>query len=102
MLNATLAGGVAMGSSADIITAPWGAMLLGFIAGAVSALGYAYATPFMRGKIGLHDTCGVLYLHCIPGIIGGIVSAIVSALSDDTFGENYYYQFLAEGRTAKQ
>jgi ammonium transporter Rh len=102
MLNATLAGGVAMGANADIITAPWGAMLLGFIAGAVSALGYSYATPFVRGKIGLHDTCGVLYLHCIPGIMGGIVSAIVAALCDDSFGDNYYNEFSAVGRTAKQ
>jgi len=102
MLNATLAGGVAMGSNADIITQPFGAMLLGFLAGAISALGYSYCTPFVRGKIGLHDTCGVLYLHCIPGIIGGIVSAIVSALCDDSFGENYYNQFLEPGRTAKQ
>lgn len=102
MLNATLAGGVAMGSSADIITQPFGAMLLGFLAGAISAFGFAKITPFVRAKLGLHDTCGVLYLHCIPGIIGAIVSAIVSDLSDESFGENYHVIFLKEGRTARQ
>ena len=89
MLNATLAGGVALGSNADMITSPFGAMLLGFVAGAVSAFGFSHITPFVRSKLGLHDTCGVLYLHCIPGIMGALVSAIVSALCDDTFGDNY-------------
>jgi ammonium transporter Rh len=89
MLNATLAGGVALGSSADIITQPFGAMLLGFLAGFVSAYGFAKITPFARHKFGLHDTCGVLYLHCIPGIMGGIVSAIVADMCDDTFGDNW-------------
>lgn len=101
MLNATLAGGVAMGANADIITSPFGSMLLGTLTGAISALGFAYLTPFVRGKIGLHDTCGVLYLHCIPGIIGGIVSSIVCSMCDNTFGVNYSYEFLAN-RTAKQ
>lgn len=91
-----------MGSSADIITRPWGAMLLGFVAGSVSAFGYAKITPFVRQKLGLHDTCGVLYLHCIPGIMGAIVSSIVCALADDGFGDNYYNIFLKHGRTAKQ
>ena len=48
LLNATLAGGVAMGANADIITSPYGSMLLGFLVGALSALGYAYFTPIAR------------------------------------------------------
>lgn len=94
LLNATLAGGVAMGANADIITSPFGSLLLGGMAGGISALGYAYLTPIVRNKFGIHDTCGVLYLHCIPGIMGGIVSSIVCALSDDTFGDRYYDEFL--------
>jgi hypothetical protein len=43
-----LAGGVAMGASADLITSPFGSMLVGFIIGALSALGYAYFTPIAR------------------------------------------------------
>ena len=39
MLQATLAGGVAIGASADLITVPWGAMLLGFVTGIISAYG---------------------------------------------------------------
>jgi len=40
MLNATLAGGVAIGSASDVIVAPWAAMLIGFVGGVLSALGF--------------------------------------------------------------
>jgi len=48
LLNATLAGGVAMGAPADLIHEPYGAMLVGFVAGAVSASGYAFCTQWIR------------------------------------------------------
>ena len=47
VLNASLAGGVVVGSSADIIVMPFGAMLLGFITGCVSSLGFAYLSHFL-------------------------------------------------------
>ncbi len=47
ILNASLAGGVVMGANADIIAKSYGAMLAGFIAGAVSSLGYAYIGPYL-------------------------------------------------------
>jgi len=39
--------------------------------------------PFVRKKFHLHDTCGILNLHAIPGVIGGIASAIAAAHSDE-------------------
>jgi ammonium transporter Rh len=47
VLNASLAGGVALGSSADIIVQPFGAMLVGFISGAISSFGFAYLSHFL-------------------------------------------------------
>jgi len=93
ILNASLAGGVVMGASADIIAMAYGAMLAGFIAGVVSSLGYAYLGPFLARKINLHDTCGVHNLHGMPGVIGGITSAIVISRGLTNFGSNYatYY-----------
>lgn len=88
VLNASIAGGVAVGSSADIIASPFGGMLIGFVSGAVSAFGYAYLSNFLREKINLHDTCGVHNLHGMPGVIGGLVSAIVASRGFDNFGEN--------------
>ena len=82
LLNATLAGGVAMGANADLVSHPFGAMIIGTLAGVISALGYAYFTPIARQKLNLHDTCGVTYLHCIPGIMGGFISAIMAEVGD--------------------
>lgn len=79
VLNATLAGGVAMGSATDLIVEPFASLIIGSAAGTVSAIGFAYIGPFLNVKIGLHDTCGVHNLHGMPGIMGGIVGGISSS-----------------------
>lgn len=40
--NASLAGGVAIGTIAPMIIQPWGAVLIGFVGGAVSTTGFKY------------------------------------------------------------
>ena len=40
--NATLAGGVAVGSVANMVIQPWGALLIGFLAGFISVVGYKF------------------------------------------------------------
>jgi ammonium transporter Rh len=84
--NATLAGGVAVGSSSDLVIEPWGALFIGSIAGFISVFGYIYISPYLSKKFGLDDTCGVHNLHGIPGIIGAIGGAISAA----TAGDNAY------------
>lgn len=49
--NATLAGGVAVGSVADMVLQPWGAVIIGFIAGLVSVVGYKFLS--VSGVVGL-------------------------------------------------
>lgn len=91
MLNATLAGGVAIGSAADVIVAPWGAMLIGFGGGVLSAVGFQKIGPYLNEKLGLQDTCGVNSLHGMPGIFAAIVSAIaIGASSDKGFPADYF------------
>lgn len=88
VLNASLAGGVAVGSAADIIVSPCGSMIAGFITGSISACGFAYLSSFVKKYVILHDTCGVLNLHGIPGVIGALISAIVASRAEGTFGPN--------------
>ncbi|XP_020893447.1 ammonium transporter Rh type A isoform X1 [Exaiptasia diaphana] len=85
--NATLAGGVAMGTVCNMVLYPFGAVIVGSLAGVISTLGYAYLTAFFDNHLNIHDTCGVNNLHGMPGIIGGIVGAITTAnANEDTYG----------------
>lgn len=82
--NATLAGGVAVGSSSDLVIQPWGALCIGIAAGWLSVFGYVYLTPYLEKKYGLHDTCGIHNLHGMPGILGAVGGAISAALAGDS------------------
>lgn len=100
--NASLAGGVAIGSSADLVIGPYAALLVGSLSGIISVCGYKYISPYLERNFGLHDTCGVHNLHGIPGLIGGSVGAISAALaSDNVYGDSITQIFKArEYRTA--
>ena len=86
--NATLAGGVAVGSSADLVIQPSGAILIGMLAGTLSVVGYVYIQPALEKHVGLDDTCGVHNLHGMPGLLGGIGGALSASIADTTlYGE---------------
>ncbi|XP_067011884.2 ammonium transporter Rh type B [Anabrus simplex] len=94
--NATLAGGVAIGTAADMMVQPYGALAVGIIAGALSVFGYRYLQPFLLQHLRLHDTCGVNNLHGMPGILAGIIGALMAGVaSEDTYLCSLYQQFPA-------
>jgi ammonium transporter Rh len=100
--NATLAGGVAVGSSADLVIEPWGAALIGLIAGGLSVYGYTNVQPYLAEKFGLDDTCGVHNLHGMPGIMGGIGGAVSAALASATvYGKDISTVFAARAGGAR-
>ncbi|MBN2830329.1 MAG: ammonium transporter [Candidatus Cloacimonetes bacterium] len=74
--NATLAGGVAIGSTCDVTIAPI-AFAIGLFAGFLSTLGFAVLKEKVQHMIQKVDTCGVLYLHGLPGLFGGLVALLV-------------------------
>ncbi|XP_074090211.1 ammonium transporter Rh type C [Macrotis lagotis] len=76
--NATLAGGVAVGTAAEMMLMPYGSLIVGFICGIVSTVGFVYLTPFLESRLHIQDTCGINNLHGMPGIIGGIVGAVTA------------------------
>jgi len=93
--NATLAGGVAVGSASDLVIGPWGAIVIGCIGGIVSVLGYTKLQPYLA-SCGLHDTCGVHNLHGMPGVVGGICGAISAAFAgDSSYGANIWTIYAA-------
>lgn len=86
--NATLAGGVAMGTSCNLALSPAAAITVGLVVGAASTIGYCYVTPRLEKRFRLSDTCGVLNLHGMPGVVGGLAGAIVTFAATDDFYED--------------
>ena len=107
VLNATLAGGVAIGSASDLIVTGGTAMAIGALAGIISAVGFLKIGPYLLKKISLHDTCGVHNLHGLPGVMAGIIGAISASLADSTFGNeetlgNTFAAISEDGRTTSE
>ena len=96
---------------------PFGAMIVGSIAGIVSVLGYRFlsvrifsliskeekdwfsfliAQPAINRSLGIHDTCGVHNLHGMPGILAGIVGAITAAVASEADYSYRYSQYLQQ------
>jgi len=76
MANAALAGGVAIGSTCNVV-GPTGAFMIGLLAGALSVIGYVFIQPWLESKLKLIDTCGVHNLHGMPGLLGGLSAIVV-------------------------
>ncbi len=74
--NASLAGGVAIGSTCNLTT-PGTAFVIGLLAGAISTFGFAFIQARLQAVIKKVDTCGVLYLHGFPGLLGGLAALFV-------------------------
>ena len=64
--NASLAGGVAIGSTCASENFYGMAFVIGLCAGALSTFGFAVIQPRLQGWLKKADTCGVLYLHGLP------------------------------------
>eukprot|EP00933_Yihiella_yeosuensis_P003542 TRINITY_DN1064_c0_g1_i1.p1 TRINITY_DN1064_c0_g1~~TRINITY_DN1064_c0_g1_i1.p1 ORF type:complete len:468 (+),score=112.28 TRINITY_DN1064_c0_g1_i1:161-1405(+) len=73
--NATLAGGVSIGATANLAMGPMMACVVGVLAGAISCVGFC--KPLIPSN---EDTCGINNLHGMPGIFGGLLSAIIPVI----------------------
>ncbi|VIO97654.1 Uncharacterized protein BM_BM3199 [Brugia malayi] len=82
--NSVLAGGIAIGTVANIILEPFYALLIGCLGALVSVLGNHYIRPIGVRVFGLHDTRGVGSIHGLPGILAGILGFIFTAVYEPT------------------
>lgn len=80
--NATLAGGVAIGTSANMMVSPVGALTVGVLAGIISTLGYQKLQPILLEKLHIHDTCGVHNLHGMPGVLAALASLVFGKINE--------------------
>lgn len=95
--NASLAGGVAVGISADLIS-PGGAFSIGCLAAIACTLGFQYLSPFLAKKMKVQDQCGIHNLHGLPGIIGTVGSIVLILLGPvDTYGLSLHKALYSNG-----
>lgn len=92
--NSTLAGGVAVGSVCNLLIQPYGAAMIGVLAGALSVLGYRFLSPALASKFRLNDTCGVHNLHGMPAVLSAIFSAIYAAFANKSQYRNSLYEIF--------
>ncbi len=81
--NAALAGGVAIGSTCDIAS-PASSFVIGLVAGTISTFGFAVLQGKVESVLKGIDTCGVMNLHGIPGILGGVAALFIANGIDKT------------------
>jgi ammonium transporter Rh len=74
---AMLAGPVAIGSPLLSVN-QWGALVIGLVAGAVSALAFIYLQPWLCKKAGVLDVMGVHNLHGVGGWIGALSIVVIT------------------------
>lgn len=92
--NVTLAGGVTVGASVDMMITPVAAYALGVMGCTACFLGYKYLTPFLAQRMRIQDQCGIHNLHGLTGLISSIagICAILLA-SEETYGPSLYQIF---------
>merc|ERR1719502_695741 len=91
--NATLAGGVTIGATANLAMGPGMALIVGSAAGALSC--FFFIKPLIPAET---DTCGINNLHGMPGILGGILSGVLPMMISGT-GVVVSNQFMGLGVT---
>lgn len=92
--NVTLAGGVTVGASVDMMISPAAAYVLGMMGCTACMLGYRYLSPFLSKHLRIQDQCGIHNLHGLTGLISstaGIVAILLA--SEETYGPSLYEIF---------
>jgi ammonium transporter Rh len=79
--NATLAGGVGIGSMCNLAVGIGGSLTAGAGAGALSAIGTRFIQPVLEA-CGIADTAGVHNLHGMPGLFSGLGAILVAWIAD--------------------
>ncbi|KAM9408221.1 rh50-like protein [Pholidichthys leucotaenia] len=92
--NVTLAGGVTVGATVDMMITPAAAYALGVMGCTACFFGYKYLTPFMAHHMRIQDQCGIHNLHGLTGLISSTagICAILLA-TEETYGPSMYQIF---------
>uniref|UniRef100_A0A3Q1G9W2 Rh50-like protein n=1 Tax=Acanthochromis polyacanthus TaxID=80966 RepID=A0A3Q1G9W2_9TELE len=92
--NVTLAGGVTVGASVDMMISPAAAYVLGMMGGTACMLGYKYLSPFLAQRFRIQDQCGIHNLHGLTGLISCTAGICAILMADEeVYGPSLYEIF---------
>lgn len=92
--NVTLAGGVTVGASVDMMISPVAAYALGIIGCTACFFGYRYMSPFLAQNMRIQDQCGIHNLHGLTGLISSTAGIFAILLAkEETYGPSMYQIF---------
>ncbi|NWW89287.1 RHD protein, partial [Rhynochetos jubatus] len=75
--SAALAGGIAVGYTAQSIEYPWIAMILGLLASVITILGSCCLQRCLNPALKLHDTSGVHFTFGLPAVLGVLAQVVL-------------------------
>lgn len=92
--NVTLAGGVTVGASVDMMISPVAAYALGIMGCTACFFGYRYLSPFLAQNMRIQDQCGIHNLHGLTGLISSTAGICAILLAkEETYGPSMYQIF---------
>lgn len=92
--NVTLAGGVTVGASVDMMISPVAAYVLGIMGCTACFFGYRYLSPFLAQTMRIQDQCGIHNLHGLTGLISSTAGICAILLAkEETYGPSMYQIF---------
>ena len=98
IINGSLAGGIMIGASADMIVSPFISLIIGFCGGILSTLGIHFLEQPAYKYLYLHDTAAIAWVHFVPGFIGGLISALIAGVTPEReFGNDIQNVFKYMG-----
>ena len=100
IINGSLAGGIMIGASCDMIVSPFISLIIGFCAGVTSTTGIHFLEKPFYKFLYLHDTAAIAWVHMVPGFIGGLISALIAGVTPEReYGTDIQnvYKFMGAG-----
>ncbi|NWI55889.1 RHD protein, partial [Calyptomena viridis] len=88
--SAVLAGGVTISYTAQTITHPWIAMILGLLGSVITILGSHCVQRCLNPPLKIHDTLGVHFTFGLPAVLGALAQVVLLVVKQQTNSDSSY------------
>ncbi|NXP25279.1 RHL protein, partial [Scytalopus superciliaris] len=92
--SAVLAGGVTISYTAQSISHPWIAMILGLLGSVITILGSHCLQSCLNPPLKIHDTSGVHFTFGLPAVLGALAQVVLFVIREWTNSSSLDYLVL--------